>query len=240
MFTLAPLLCGAAFAADAAFVYLPAANAVSSVSMGVDVGAREDGALRFVDPGVGRTGLVERVEGSWAAEPWLALGATGLLSEANPEDAPASAAAGAWVRVARPAGEGARVAGQLGGHREFSGGWAITAAASLELPVDAVRIGVAPEIEHRFVEDADAIDLMVPVAVDVGVGERWRLGAEAIGQDLEAYLEDEEEAEGGATWLAAGTLSWQADHARVALAPGVGMAPSGLGFAGRLEAGWSF
>ena len=235
------LLNGTALAAVSGFVYLPAAQSESTVSVSVDVGARANGALRFVDPGVGRTGLVQRVEGSWAAQPWLAVGAVGMLSEANPDDAPVSAAGGAWMRVARPEPDGAQVAGQVGGHREFSGGWAITAIAILDVPIGAARLGFAPAVEHRFMEGADAVDIMVPLAVDVGIGDRWRIGAEAIGQDLEAYVEaEEEEAEGGATWLAAGTLSWKADHAHVALAPGVGVAASGVGFAGRLVAGWDF
>lgn len=241
MLVLLTLLPRSALAVESGFVYLPAARSVSTVAVSVDVGARSNGALRFVDPGVGRTGLVQRVEGSWAAQPWLAVGAVGMLSEANPDDAPVSAAGGAWMRVARPEPDGPQIAGQVGGHREFSGGWAITAIAILDVPIGAARLGFAPAVEHRFMEGADAVDIMVPLAVDVGIGDRWRIGAEAIGQDLEAYVEaEEEEAEGGATWLAAGTLSWQAEHAHVALAPGVGVATSGVGFAGRLVAGWDF
>ena len=241
MLYVALLFVGAATAADSGFVYLRAPHAVTAVAVSVDVGARANGALRFVDPGVGRTGLVQRVDGSWAPAPWLAVGATAMLSEANPEDAPVSASGGVWARVARAAETGPAIAGQVGTHREFSGGWALTGAVSLAVPVGVVRLGVAPEVEHRFVPGADAVDVMLPLAVDVGVAPQWRVGVEGIAQDLEAYVEgEEEEAEGGATWLAAATVQWHADHATVGLAPGVGIAPSGVGFAGRLEAGWEF
>ncbi len=240
MFTLALLLAPIAHAADPGFLYLTAAVPQSNVNVVVAVGGRTNGADRFVDPGVGRAGFVQQVDGTWAVKPWLAVGADALMSVANPEDRPVSGAGGAFVQVASPSDRGPRFGGELGGHREFSGAWALTFSGSLEVPLGAVRLGIAPKIEHRFDADADPIDLMLPFAADVGVGEKWRFGAEAVGEDLEAYADDDDDAEGGATWLAAGTAQWQTGHAHIALAPGVGITPLGVGFAGRALAGWTF
>ena len=152
-----------------------------------------------------------------------------------------SASRAAWTRVARPPGEGLRVAGTAGVHREFAGVWALTGSVGVELPVDRFVLGLTPSVERRLDPEADAVDLMLPMAAGVALGKGLRLGAEAVGQDLEDYLEgEEEEAEGGAVWIAAATAGWSGEQLDLALAPGVGVGPQGAGFVARLRAAWRF
>ena len=67
----------------------------------VAVGVRTSGALRFVDPGLGRQGLVQRVDVD--AHLWgpLAVGAWAGLSGWNAEDDPVSGGGGVSVRGGR-------------------------------------------------------------------------------------------------------------------------------------------
>lgn len=223
------------------FAFSPPTVVSTEVHAGLDVGARANGALRFVDPAMARTGLVQRIGGAWAPTPWLAVGADGLLSVGNPADSPVSPTAAAWVRAARPAGDGVGVAGTLGVHREFGGTVAATFTAGVEIPAGPLTIGLSPTIERRFDPEADPLDLMLPLGVAVPVAPGWHVGAEAVGQDLEDYLEgEEEEAEGGAAWIAAGTVGWSGEALDVLLSPGVGASAAGAGLVARARVGWRF
>lgn len=222
------------------FAFSPPTVVSTEVHAGLDVGARANGALRFVDPAMARTGLVQRLGGAWAPTPWLAVGADGLLSVANPADDPVSPTAAAWARLARPAGDGVGLAATLGVHREFGGTVAGTFTAGFEIPAGPLTIGLAPTVERRFDPEADAVDLMLPLGVAMPVAPGWHVGVEAVGQDLEDYFEEEEEAEGGAAWIAAGTAGWSGESLDVLLSPGVGTSPAGAGFVARARVGWRF
>ncbi|HEY2744755.1 MAG TPA: hypothetical protein VGL86_09035 [Polyangia bacterium] len=78
-----------------------------------------------------------------------------------------------------------------------------------------VRIAAAMHIEHIFAPGRDAVDTYAVAGVSVRVHRVVRVGAEFVGQDLEAYADaDDDDAEGGARFYAGPdlALSLRKDH----------------------------
>jgi hypothetical protein len=139
-------------------------------------------------------------------------------------------------------GDGGSLAFRAGVHREFGGvlaasGWAI--AGWRQGPVDAT---LDVQVERRFDAEADPVDLVVPAALSCAVTPGVRVGVEYVGQDLEDLFEEEEEAEGGAVHLAALSVTGVARGGalRLGVSPGVAASARGVGFLGRVTAGWRF
>jgi hypothetical protein len=62
-------------------------------------------------------------------------------------------------------------------------------------------------LQKPFAENRDAVDVLFSLGASYSLSRRLRLGAEALGEDLEGFWE-EEEAEGGAKMLVSSVLAW--------------------------------
>jgi hypothetical protein len=114
-----------------------------------------------------------------------------------------------------------RLAVGVGARREWEG--ASTALARVCLGWSgrkALLFGNAL-IEKPLATDRDAVDLITTLGWLQSVGHGLRLGAEAVGEDLEG-LWDAEEAEGGAKLYAGPALHWTAPAGRLWVSAGGG------------------
>lgn len=213
----------------------------------VNVGARPSGAVRFIDPTVGREGVVQQITAQVGATDWLAIGAFGLLAVAPGSNPVGTGGGYLHFTALRPRAEdrGGTLGFTLLGLREFEG------AGALSLFVDGGYrrsgfefVGNA-QFERRLARGADGIDLIARFAANYDVlrhrPEALRVGTEYVGQDLEDYFE-EEEAEGGAVHLLAASLSATLLDRKLhlGLAPGLVMRVGERGFGGRLTVGYTF
>jgi hypothetical protein len=206
----------------------------------VGFGASDSGAVRFVDPGLRADGLVHDLGGETALADGIGVGAYGLL-DTTPSEA-VRGSGGAWLQATRALGV-PRVAARVGAVRELDGaaavdGWLIGGVRAG--PVDAT---VDLQVEKRFAEGADPVDVVVPVGASVEVRPGLRVGAEYVGQDLEESGEDADEgAEGGAVHLAALTVGATLldGSLQVAAAPGYATRAGEGGFVARAAIGWRF
>jgi hypothetical protein len=213
---------------------------------GLSVGARGSGAVRLVDPTLGRNGVVQQLGAQAAAAPWIALGAYGLLSAANESDDPVTATAGGYAHftVARPdplSREGGSFGIIPGMHRELEGVIAATLTLAGGWKFGRFEAGGNLLLERRFTSDADPLDVIVRLAVAQAVLPELRLGLEYVGQDLEDAVEDEE-AEGGAVHVLAASASlWLMDgDLQIGLAPGIAFTADDIGLVVRLVASHRF
>ena len=104
------------------------------------------------------------------------------------------------------------------------------------------RLGITASslVEVPFAEGRDAVDLILGAAISYAVTPRLRLGAEALGEDLEAAWE-EDEAEGGARLLV-GPTAWMSLSPSVDLKLGGALTATagGTGVLGRAAVGLRF
>ncbi|MCB9631332.1 MAG: hypothetical protein H6721_04230 [Sandaracinus sp.] len=225
----------------------------------LNVGASASGAIRFIDPTLGQQGVVQQLGVQAGLTPWVAMGAFGLLGLGYSEDNPVDATGGGYVSftVARPGGVRARYrddevrprdGGSFGvtlwGVREFEGTFALSGLLNGSWVAGRFSAATNVQLERRFASGADPLDVIVRLAANVDVLHRHdalRVGVEYVGQDLEDAIEGEE-AEGGAVHLVALSATYVSADQRLSLglAPGLVVAPTGLGFGGRFTASYRF
>jgi hypothetical protein len=206
------------------------------------------GAIRLAD--IGREGTVQQVGLQVALAPWIALSAYGLVSLGNPLDVPANASAGGMIQFTllrpEPGHDGGSIALAVSGLREFPGQYADVFALSAWLE-GGYRAGIFSiagnvQVEHRFAPIGDPVDLMARVGAMFDVSPELRLGAEYVAQDLEDYMMNTHEVEGGARHLAALSFSGHVDREgfTFGLSPGAVFGGSTVGFGGRGFLAWRF
>ncbi len=245
------LLPGLATADDRPFVYARDANGPVGLEVqamyGVSVGSPTSGAVRFADPAMGRAGVVQQLGVQGGFTPWLAAGGYGLVSMGNPSDSPVSGAGGGYVHFTFLRPKEGRNGGTVGltvdAHGEFGGVFSLAGRLGGGGRIGRFQVGGDLEVEKRFAEGADGVDVMVTLGANVAViQDRLRLGVEYVGQDLEDLWE-EEEAEGGAAHILAPSLTASLLSKRqlqLGVAPGVVLSAQGAGFGGRFTAAWRF
>lgn len=244
------LLAMPALADDRPFVLLvdtagPAEPEVEAL-YGLSVGASTSGAVRLVDPTVGRQGVVQQVGVQVAAAEWIALGAYGLMSLANEDDDPVTASGGGYAHFTflRPdelTHDGGSLGVVAGVHRELEGVVAATSTLVGGWTEGRFDAGGNLLLERRFTSDADPLDVIVRFAATYAVLPELRFGLEYVGQDLEDLVE-EEEAEGGAVHIiaACATLRLLDGDLELGIAPGIAITATDVGFVGRFVASYRF
>jgi len=91
--------------------------------------------------------------------------------------------------------------------REYQGVQTALARAALSWQKPKWRLDANALLQKPFAENRDAVDVLFSLGANAGLSQRWRVGVEALGEDLEGFWE-EEEAEGGAKLLLCTTLAW--------------------------------
>ena len=86
--------------------------------------------------------------------------------------------------------------------REFGAALGVFGELTASVDLGRVRLAAAMHVEHIFAPTRDPIDTYAVMGVSVRVHSLLRLGAELIGQDLEALAEADDDAEGGARFYA--------------------------------------
>lgn len=86
--------------------------------------------------------------------------------------------------------------------REFGADLGVFGELTATVDLGRVRLAAAMHVEHIFAPDRDPIDTYAVMGVSVRVHPLVRVGAEFIGQDLEALADDDADAEGGARFYA--------------------------------------
>jgi hypothetical protein len=110
--------------------------------------------------------------------------------------------------------------GSLGMRHEYAG--ANVALARLVGARLTGETGLAADVlvEHAFAAGRDPVDVVATVAATHALGSKAWLGVEAVGSDLEGFV-DSDEAEGGATILVGPTLAVAVtDHWRIVFGGG--------------------
>jgi len=98
--------------------------------------------------------------------------------------------------------------------REFGADLGAFGELTATVDLGRVRLAGAMHVEHIFGPGRDPIDTYAVLGASVRVHRLVRVGAEFIGQDLEALADDDDDAEGGARFYAGPdvALSLRKDH----------------------------
>ncbi len=98
--------------------------------------------------------------------------------------------------------------------REFGADLGVFGELTATVDLGRVRIAAAMHIEHIFAPGRDPVDTYAVAGVSVRVHRLIRVGAEFVGQDIEALADDDDDAEGGARFYAGPdvALSLRKDH----------------------------
>jgi hypothetical protein len=128
----------------------------------------------------------------------------------------ANVLAGAKVLLGNPSAP-LQVSIAAAGLREAGGAYGLQVLGAASYDAGPLRIAGNVQGEKIFEQGRDELDLLVMAGASWRVGSAVRLGAEYVGQDLEALYEDEE-AEGGARHLIGPSMSLDLDRGRYQLA----------------------
>jgi len=132
----------------------------------------------------------------------------------------ANVLAGAKVLLGDPSAP-LQVAIVAAGLREAGGAFGLQLLGAASYDVGRLRIAGNVQGEKIFNQGRDEIDLLVMAGTAWRVGSSVRLGAEYVGQDLEALYEDDE-AEGGARHMIGPSVSLDLGGGRYQLGVAVG------------------
>jgi hypothetical protein len=96
--------------------------------------------------------------------------------------------------------------------------------------------------EHIFAPGRDPVDIMITAGIGVRVLSFMRLGVEYVGQDLEAVLDGDSDAEGGARHLLGPTVAFNFvdNKLSVVAGPALAMGATNIQVVGRLAVSYGF
>lgn len=188
-----------------------------------------DGALMFVEPAwadaapeaMARDGFASRMGfEARVARRLLLVGDVGF-AQAEDDDSPLDFHAEALYDL-RPGdvGSGLHLAAGTGFRREATGTSVWLGRLVGERVLPSARLLGDLRLEKAFETDRDEIDAIMTLAAARRFGKGFSFGVEAVGEDLEAFWE-QNEAEGGARVLTGPSLHWmRPDHRLMATLAG--------------------
>jgi hypothetical protein len=120
-----------------------------------------------------------------------------------------------------------------------NGAWG-TIQAGFETGI--LRTQLSIHVEHIFQTGRDPVDIMVTAGTGLRVVSFMSLGVEYPGQDLEAALDNDSDAEGGSRNLLGPTLAFTfyEDRLSIVAGPAVGLGATGIHVVGRLALSFGF
>jgi hypothetical protein len=187
-----------------------------------------DGALVFVEPAwadaapeaMARDGFASRMGfEARVARRVLLLGDVGF-AQSQEDDSPLDFRAEALFDLRPGAGSGLHLAAGTGYRREVTGASVWLGRLVGERVLPSARFLGDLRLERAFETDRDELDAIVTLAAARRFGKGFSFGVEAVGEDLEAFWE-QNEAEGGARVLTGPSLHWvRPDHRLMATLAG--------------------
>ena len=198
-------------------------DAIPVVSaLGPAAGHAEAGVTVDADP-ASAAGRVDVTAGLTRA---LSVGACGTW-----DGSPGACGRAHWTALRGPLALGVDVTGS-----ETAGGPAVGLGVDATVTAGRTTAIVDLDVAHRLVRGADPVDLAVPLDVSVALG-RWSVGGFALGRDLEALFDDDDDADGGASGIVAPEVGVHVGPATATAAPGLAV---GHGLSPAVRAGLSF
>jgi len=187
-----------------------------------------DGALVFVEPAwadaapaaMARDGFASRLGfEARVARRVLLVGDAGFASSED-DDSPVDFRAEALYDLRPGAGTGFHLAAGTGYRREAAGASVWLGRLVGERVLPSARFLGDVRLEKAFEADRDEIDAIVTLGAARRFGKGFSFGVELVGEDLEAFWE-QNEAEGGARVLLGPSLHWvRPDHRLLATLAG--------------------
>jgi hypothetical protein len=187
-----------------------------------------DGALVFVEPAwadaapeaMARDGFASRMGfEARVARRVLLVGDVGF-AQSEEDDSPVDFRAEALFDLRPGAGPGFHLAAGTGYRREATGASVLLGRLVGERVLASSRLLGDLRLEKAFETERDELDAIVTLAAARRLGKGFSLGAEVVGEDLEALWESNE-AEGGARVLMGPSLHWvRPDHRLLATLAG--------------------
>ena len=151
--------------------------------------------------------LQDRLGASYGATDWMEVRASlGWVSDFGSDSAPEFSGGFAFAPVSQKRGMPLEVILEASALREFDGTPVLLAGASVGRDFRRGDVQASATLEKPFSATRDAVDIIFGLGGAAQITQWLRVGAEAIGSDMEAFWEAEE-AEGGARLVAGPTAA---------------------------------
>ncbi len=165
-------------------------------------------AVRAVRP-FGQDGVEQRIGCVYGLSQGLNLSAVAAtVLEADRSNALGSAQVELMADLFSTGDKALQIAAGGGFLREYQGTNTLLARAAAGLTLGKWKVDSNMLLEKPFGENRDAVDVLFSLGTSRQLHRRVSVGIEALGEDLEGFVE-EEEAEGGAKLLLTPTLHYQ-------------------------------